>query len=104
LCRVYRSALASRSSVFHDMLSFPQPPESDLVEGCPFVKLPDPKVESSVMYSKGPGQVLHGAIPAKTDFGTIVGCLRLSHKYGVDHLRRCALVHFSSTCSTTLSE
>jgi hypothetical protein len=43
------------------------------------------------------------AYPAPTDFDTIVGCLRLSHKYEVDYLRRRALVHFSSGHCTTLA-
>lgn len=42
--------------------------------------------------------------PAKTDFDTICGCLRLSHKYGVDYLRRRALIHLSSRHPTTLSD
>jgi hypothetical protein len=31
-CRVYRGVLATRSLVFKDMLSFPQPSDSELVE------------------------------------------------------------------------
>ncbi|KAJ7718953.1 hypothetical protein DFH07DRAFT_784761 [Mycena maculata] len=31
--RVYRGVLAKRSSVFQDMLSFPQPADAELVEG-----------------------------------------------------------------------
>ncbi|KAJ7919445.1 hypothetical protein B0H13DRAFT_1477969, partial [Mycena leptocephala] len=34
----------------------------------------------------------------------VVGCLRLSHKYGVDYLRRRALIHFSSGFPSALSE
>ncbi|KAJ7701844.1 hypothetical protein B0H17DRAFT_862003, partial [Mycena rosella] len=43
--RVYRGVLAARSSVFNDMLSesFPQPLDSELVEGFPLVRLPDPE-------------------------------------------------------------
>ena len=46
--RVYRGVLAARSSVFRDMLSFPQPPESELVEGCPVVLLHDSGAEVAV--------------------------------------------------------
>ncbi|KAF7353906.1 BTB domain-containing protein [Mycena venus] len=42
--------------------------------------------------------------PAPTDFDVVVGCLRLSHKYGVEYLRRRALVHFSSRFPTTLPQ
>jgi hypothetical protein len=43
--RVYRGTLAARSPVFQDMLSFPQPPNADLVDGCPVVRLPDAATE-----------------------------------------------------------
>ncbi|KAJ7689842.1 hypothetical protein B0H17DRAFT_1065969 [Mycena rosella] len=42
--------------------------------------------------------------PALTTFDIIVGCLRLSHKYEVDYLRRRALIHLSSRYRTTLAE
>jgi hypothetical protein len=45
LYRVYRGTLTSRSSVFQAMLSLAPPPNSELVEGCPLVELPDPEVE-----------------------------------------------------------
>jgi hypothetical protein len=44
------------------------------------------------------------AFPGSTTFDIIVGCLRLSHKYEVDYLRRRALIHLSSQYRTTLSE
>jgi hypothetical protein len=46
--RVYRGVLAARSTVFQDMLSFPQPPDSELVEGCPLVQLHDSTAEVTV--------------------------------------------------------
>jgi len=42
--------------------------------------------------------------PAPTTFENIAGCLRLSHKYGVDYLRRCALIHLLLAYRTPLSE
>lgn len=41
--KVYKGVLAQSSSIFRDMLSFPQPPSDDaeLVEGCPVVQLSD---------------------------------------------------------------
>lgn len=42
--------------------------------------------------------------PAPTEFDAIVGCLRLSHKYAVDYLRRRALVHLSSGHAMKLSD
>jgi hypothetical protein len=48
LFRVYRGVLAARSPVFYDMLSFPQPSDSELVEGCPLVRLHDSASEVTV--------------------------------------------------------
>jgi hypothetical protein len=41
--RLYRGILSARSPVFHDMLAIPQPPDCELVDGCPIVRLPDPE-------------------------------------------------------------
>lgn len=43
--RVYSGLLSSQSSVFQDMLQFPQPEEADLYEGCPLVKIYDDPVD-----------------------------------------------------------
>lgn len=41
--KVHKSILAQSSSVFSDMLSFPQPPttETEMIESCPVVRLSD---------------------------------------------------------------
>ncbi|KAF7353917.1 hypothetical protein MVEN_01077800 [Mycena venus] len=104
LYRVYRGALANRSSVFQDMLSFPQPPTSELVEGCPFVELPDSELEVTPFLRAIFEPEFFMPFPAATEFDAVVGCLRLSHKYQVDYLRRRALVHFSSGYPTRLSK
>lgn len=44
LFRVHEGILQARSSVFHDMFALPQtttPPESDLMDGCIVIQLPD---------------------------------------------------------------
>jgi hypothetical protein len=41
LFRVSRDFLAVRSPVFRDMLSLPTPQSADMMDGCPFVCLPD---------------------------------------------------------------
>ncbi|KAJ6567029.1 hypothetical protein B0H19DRAFT_940242 [Mycena capillaripes] len=102
--RVYRAFLAARSSVFQDMFTFPQPPDSELVEGCPIVRLPDPDVEVTPFLKAMFDPEFFMPFPAQTEFDIIVGCLRLSHKYGVDYLRRRALVHLSSGYPTTLAQ
>ncbi|KAJ6567036.1 hypothetical protein B0H19DRAFT_1374367 [Mycena capillaripes] len=102
--RVYRGVLATRSSVFQDMLAFPQPPDSELVEGCPFVRLTDSESEVTSFLKALFEPEFFMPFPALTELDIIVGCLRLSHKYGVDYLRRRALVHLSSGYRTTLSQ
>ncbi|KAJ7119171.1 hypothetical protein C8R44DRAFT_673523 [Mycena epipterygia] len=102
--RVYRGILAARSPVFQDMLGFPQPPDSELVEGCPLVRLLDSALEVTTFLKAIFDPEFFMPFPAPTTFDSIVGCLRLSHKYGVDYLRRRALVHLTSGYRTTLSE
>ncbi|KAJ7612179.1 hypothetical protein FB45DRAFT_803476 [Roridomyces roridus] len=103
LFKVYRGVLASRSPVFQDMLSFPQPPDSDLVDGCPLVHLHDSPAEVKVFLRALYDPEFFPPFPSRTTFDTIIGCLRLGHKYGVENLRRRALVHLSSGCDTELS-
>ncbi|KAJ6567010.1 hypothetical protein B0H19DRAFT_990737 [Mycena capillaripes] len=102
--RLFRGILAARSSVFEDMISFPQPHDSELVEGCPVVYLSDSPIEVRAFLRAIFDPEFFLPFPAKTDFDTVCGCLRLSHKYGVDYLRRRALVHLSSRYPTTLSD
>ncbi|KAJ7494295.1 hypothetical protein B0H11DRAFT_1717361 [Mycena galericulata] len=101
--RVHRGILAARSPVFQDMLAFPQPPDSELVEGCPLVRLPDSAAEVTVFLKAIFEPEFFRPFPFLTEFDIVIGCLRLSHKYGVDYLRRRALIHLSSAYHTTLS-
>ena len=39
--RVHKSVLAMSSPFFKDLLSLPQPPDSELVDGLPVVTLPE---------------------------------------------------------------
>ncbi|KAJ7612167.1 hypothetical protein FB45DRAFT_1065530 [Roridomyces roridus] len=102
LFRVYRGVLAARSPVFQDMLSFPQPPDSELVEGCPLVHLTDWEMEVRLFLKAIFDPEFFMPFPYPTQFATVAGCLRLSHKYGVDYLKRRALIHLSSGYDTTL--
>ncbi|KAJ7932802.1 hypothetical protein B0H13DRAFT_2307459 [Mycena leptocephala] len=104
LYRVFRGILATHSSVFKDMLSFPQPPDSELVEGCPLVRLPDSDKEVTPFLKALFYPEFFEPFPASTSFEIIPGCLRLSHKYGVDYLHRRALIHLSSEYRTKLVE
>ncbi|KAJ7612166.1 hypothetical protein FB45DRAFT_1065528 [Roridomyces roridus] len=84
--RVHRSTLAACSPVFQDMFPLPQPPDSDseLVDGCPLVQLHDSAKEVKAFLKAifTPGYFM--PFPAETKYATIQGCLRLSHKYGVE--------------------
>ncbi|KAF7295893.1 hypothetical protein HMN09_01133000 [Mycena chlorophos] len=102
--RVFRGILARNSAVFQDMLSFPQPPNEELVDGCPLVYLPDNEVEVTPFLKALFIPGFFPPFPARTSFVNIYGCLRLAHKYAVDGLRRTALVHFSSWFRTSLRE
>ncbi|KAJ6567060.1 hypothetical protein B0H19DRAFT_1232982 [Mycena capillaripes] len=101
--RVYRGVLAARSPIFHDMLAFPQPSDSELIEGCPLVRLPDSATEVTVFLRAIFDSEFFETYPAPTRIESIIGILRLSHKYEVNYLRRRALVHLSSNFPTELS-
>ncbi|KAF7359030.1 BTB domain-containing protein [Mycena sanguinolenta] len=102
--RVYRGILAMYSPVFQDMLSLPQPLDSDLVDNCPLVRLTDAEEEVTSFLKAIFHPTSFPSFPAQTRLCTILGCLRLSHKYEVDHLRRRALIHLSSVYRTKLSK
>ncbi|KAJ7611817.1 hypothetical protein FB45DRAFT_1065830 [Roridomyces roridus] len=101
---VHRSILAACSPVFKDMLAFPQPADAELVEGCQVVHLTDAPDEVTVFLKAIFLPDYFMPFPAKTEFEILRGCLRLSHKYGVEHLHLRALVHFSSAFRTALSQ
>ncbi|KAJ7612156.1 hypothetical protein FB45DRAFT_1037077 [Roridomyces roridus] len=102
--RVHRSTLGAYSPVFRDMLVFPQPPDSELVDGCPLVLLHDSEMEVTVFLKALFKPDYFKPFPATTEYPIIQGCLRLSHKYEVDFLRLRSLIHLSSCYRTTLSE
>ncbi|KAJ7612165.1 hypothetical protein FB45DRAFT_843455 [Roridomyces roridus] len=102
--RVHRGILAACSPVFQDMLTFPQPPESELLEGCPLVRMPDHPNEVAVFLKAIFKPDYFRPFPGDTEYFIVQGCLRLGHKYGVEHLRLRALVHLSSSYRTTMTE
>ncbi|KAJ7169006.1 hypothetical protein C8R46DRAFT_243707 [Mycena filopes] len=94
--RVYGGLLAKQSSVFHNMLEFPQPDDAELIDGCPVVRVSDTDRDLSSFLSALFDYESFGAFPAATTFDTISGILRLSKKYEVDSLYKRALTHLSS--------
>ncbi|KAJ7449401.1 hypothetical protein B0H11DRAFT_1877688 [Mycena galericulata] len=96
LFRVSGRMLAARSPVFADMLAFTQPDDAAMIDGCPVVVLPDPSREVKVFFMALFNHEFFKPYPAQTDYLTIEGVLRLSHKYQVDSLRKRALIHLGS--------
>ncbi|KAJ7132542.1 hypothetical protein C8R44DRAFT_774165 [Mycena epipterygia] len=94
--RVSGEILAAKSPVFRDMLQIPQPVTGETVDGCPVVHLPDDPTDTTVFLRAIFDSEFFEPYPARTDFNTIHGVLRLSHKYFVDYLRKRALLHLSS--------
>ncbi|KAJ6480323.1 hypothetical protein C8R45DRAFT_1005190 [Mycena sanguinolenta] len=109
LFRVSKGVLAARSSVFRDMLSFPQSrnsngeDEEDVIEGCPVVRLHDAPQDVTCFLRAIFDSSFFEPPPAKTDLAAITGILRLSHKYDVQYLRRRALLHLDTGYPTSLA-
>ncbi|KAJ7612083.1 hypothetical protein FB45DRAFT_1065475 [Roridomyces roridus] len=87
----------------NNMLDFPQPSDSERVEGCPLVRLVDSETEVAVFLKAIFDSEFFRPFPVYTELKIIVGVLRLSHKYEVGHLGRRALIHLSSTYDTELA-
>ncbi|KAJ7133798.1 hypothetical protein C8R46DRAFT_1362338 [Mycena filopes] len=102
--RVYAGFLAERSPVFHDMLQFPQPEGGHRIEDCPVVELSDDKHDLEYFLRALFDHEFFPPYPAKTDFNTMSGIIRLSTKYQVDTLRKRGLVHLSSAFPTDISQ
>ncbi|KAJ7436824.1 hypothetical protein FB451DRAFT_1152933 [Mycena latifolia] len=122
LFRVYSGILAARSSVFRDMLAFPQPEasESDTMDGCPKIVLYDTAAEATVFFRAifdsrcasllvfRPPAVLtifsFFVPPFAPPLDTLGGILRLSIKYDVPYLTQRCLRHLSDIYPTTLKD
>ncbi|KAJ7604137.1 hypothetical protein FB45DRAFT_941134 [Roridomyces roridus] len=97
LFRVSRAILAARSTVFKDLFCRPESQENcESLDGCPILRLPDCSAEVTVFFKAIFNSEFFEPYPARTDLDTIIGVLRLSHKYQIPYLRRRALVHLSS--------
>ncbi|KAJ7601538.1 hypothetical protein DFH06DRAFT_440947 [Mycena polygramma] len=103
--RVHSGIICARSSVFRDMNTFPQPKplEADTYEGTPVVRLHDTARDVEVFLRAVFDSGFFMPPPSPTDFYTVVGILRLAHKYDVQYLFRRALCHFESVYPTNLS-
>ncbi|KAJ7172921.1 hypothetical protein C8R43DRAFT_676404 [Mycena crocata] len=102
--RISRDFLAMQSPVFSDMLSLPTPKDADMMEGCPFVLLPDSASDVTVFLKALVHYDFFQPLPAPTTLPILTGVLRMSHKYEVDALRRRAISHISHFYPMTLHE
>ncbi|KAJ7267139.1 hypothetical protein C8J57DRAFT_1067981 [Mycena rebaudengoi] len=104
LFRVSLGILAAKSPVFQDMMSFPQPPDTELIDGCPVVHLPDSEEDTEFFLRAIFHYDFFEPYPADAEFEVVSGVLRLSQKYQVDHLRKRALLHLSARFPMALED
>ncbi|KAJ7496682.1 hypothetical protein FB451DRAFT_1208374 [Mycena latifolia] len=106
LFRVYPNILSARSTVFGDMISVPQPaePEGHTLDGHAIVYLHDSASEVEVFLRAVFDSSYFMPPPAPTDHATVIGIMRLAHKYDVPYLFQRALHHLGNVYPTTLAE
>ncbi|KAK7062374.1 BTB domain-containing protein [Favolaschia claudopus] len=104
--RVSSGILAARSSVFRDMTTFPQPTplEDETVEGCIVVRLHDSAAEAKCFLRAVFDSSFFMPPPSPVLLTTVIGVMRLAHKYHIPYLFRRALSHLDGFCAITLSE
>ncbi|KAJ6505866.1 hypothetical protein C8R47DRAFT_1102655 [Mycena vitilis] len=97
LFRVYSHILGARSTVFHDMVAFPQPanPEGETIDNRSVVVLHDSAAEVEVFLRAIFDSSFFMPAPAATTFHAVIGVMRLAHKYDVRYLFGRALGHLS---------
>ncbi|KAJ7147847.1 hypothetical protein C8R43DRAFT_1108194 [Mycena crocata] len=95
LFQVSRAILAARSTVFSDMLAFPQPTggDNEVIDGNPVVQLHDSAADVTVFLRAIFDSSYFMPSPAPVELQVVLGVLRLSHKYDVVYLHRRALQH-----------
>ncbi|KAJ7463363.1 hypothetical protein FB451DRAFT_1139731 [Mycena latifolia] len=93
--QVSRAVLAARSSVFRDMLQFPQPTSEDneLIDGNPVVRLHDSSKDVTAFLTAIFDSSYFMPHPAHVEIYSLLGILRLANKYDVQYLYRRALTH-----------
>ncbi|KAJ6579215.1 hypothetical protein DFH09DRAFT_1310555 [Mycena vulgaris] len=91
---------------FHDMVAFPQPEctDGDTFDGNPVVFLHDSAADVEVFLRAVFDSSFFMPPPSPTYFTTVIGVMRLSHKYDVQYLFRRALSHLDSIYPTSFQE
>ncbi|KAJ6452234.1 hypothetical protein C8R45DRAFT_1113107 [Mycena sanguinolenta] len=94
--RVTGGILAARSTVFRDMIAFPQPDgDVEKIDGLPVVRLHDSAEDVEVFLRAIFDSSYFMPAPALFPLFPTLGILRLSHKYDVPFLHRRALEHLA---------
>ncbi|KAJ7731802.1 hypothetical protein DFH07DRAFT_700312, partial [Mycena maculata] len=84
------------SSVFRDIVAFPQPSaDTELIDGSPVVSLHDSAADVEVLLRAIFDSSYFMPPPERVCLDVILGILRLSHKYDIEYLHRRALSHLS---------
>ncbi|KAF7312936.1 BTB domain-containing protein [Mycena kentingensis (nom. inval.)] len=96
--RVSKSLLAARSSVFRDMTTFPSPSSSEveMFQGAPVVNLSDATSDVEPFLRAIFDSSYFMPPPAPIPFLSVLGILRLAHKYDVNYLFKRALLHLEA--------
>ncbi|KAJ7491140.1 hypothetical protein FB451DRAFT_1222176 [Mycena latifolia] len=102
--RLFKSFLTSRSAIFKDTLSMPEPEDAERVDGCPVLRIHDSAVDAAHFFKAIFDSQTFLPRPAPTTFEKIAGILRLSTKYEVEYLHERALDHLSSGYPTSLPQ
>ncbi|KAJ7159379.1 hypothetical protein C8R43DRAFT_881836 [Mycena crocata] len=89
--QVSRAILAARSTVFRDMIAFPQPTSGDVE----ISELHDSAADVEVFLRAIFDSSFFMPAPEPIELSVVLGILRLSHKYDVQYLFRRALQHLA---------
>ncbi|KAG5650781.1 hypothetical protein H0H81_011079 [Sphagnurus paluster] len=100
--RVRGRQLASISSVFGAMLSFPQPDPVDTFDTYPLIRMQDSAEDVRCFFKAIFSPAYFAPPPAHTDVKTLIAVLRLAHKYEAISLSHCALLHLATAYPTKL--
>ncbi|KAI0079864.1 hypothetical protein K474DRAFT_1730503 [Panus rudis PR-1116 ss-1] len=99
--KVHKGQLERHSEVFRDLFTIPQPRDTELIDGCPWVELHD--TPSDVLYLlRALYDGMYFEKPLCSDFPFLSAVLRLSSKYLIDNLRQRCLHRLRTDWPSTL--
>ncbi|KAI0657090.1 hypothetical protein C8Q70DRAFT_1157923, partial [Cubamyces menziesii] len=92
--RVYQGILSRRSEVFRGLFELPPPPDTEKIDGCPVVHLPDDPLDLKylllVIFCRK-NYFYRQDVVIPTAFPILSALIRMSHKYGVQDIYDTAL-------------